>query len=324
MGSIGIVGATGLVGTKMMEIIHQRNVFDGFRISAFASASSAGTTVQLGDREVSVERLQTETIEPGTVLLGATEAEVALRWVPECVEKGAVVVDNSSAYRMDDDVPLVVPEVNAHALVGHKGIVANPNCSTIQLVMVLAPLSDLSPIEWVCVSTYQSVSGSGRQAMEDLFSQEAGEECSEGAPVYHRNVLTEIGTPEDDGYCREETKLIRETAKILRQEFPVFPAAARVPVPVGHTESVTVCFAGPVDPEDAYSVLDETAGVRASSGGLSPSEATGKDEVFVGRIRRHPHHANVVQFWITADNLRKGAALNAVQIAEEILASEAI
>jgi aspartate-semialdehyde dehydrogenase len=321
MGSIGIVGATGLVGTKMMEIVLRRKAFSGFGVRAFASAGSEGTSIEIAGRALSVERLDARTIEPGTVLLGATEADVALRWVPECVERGAVVVDNSSAYRMDERVPLVVPEINAHALAGHEGIVANPNCSTIQLVMALAPLSRLSAIQWVCVSTYQSVSGSGRQALEDLLGQEAGDQPREGCPLYHQNVLTEIGPPGADRYCREETKLVKETAKIMEQDFPVYPAAARVPVTVGHTESVTVRFVDRVDPGQAFAALAEFEGVHASSDGFSPTDAAGRDEVFVGRLRCHPHDANVLQFWVTADNLRKGAALNAAQIAEEILDS---
>lgn len=252
------------------------------------------------------------------IILGATSREVACEWVPDALSKGALVIDNSSAYRMEDGVPLVVPQVNPGSIEDHHRLIANPNCSTIQLVMALAPLLRLSPAEWVSVSTYQSVSGAGGKGIEALLQQEKDGPRPGG---FHRNVICEIGEPDGGGYTPEEMKLVHETSKILGGGSPaIFPSCARVPVAVGHTESVTVKFTGPVTAAEAAGALSAFPGVTTSVLGREPLTAAGTDETFVGRIRNHPTDPTVLQFWVTADNVRKGAALNAVQILELLAA----
>ena len=230
------------------------------------------------------------------------------------------MVDNSSAYRLDESVPLVVPEVNAHAVKGHRGIIANPNCSTIQLVVALAPLCRIAPVEWLSVSTYQAVSGAGGGPLRTLEREwEEGPPFSDGA--FSGRILTEIGDPAPDGYCTEESKLILETRKILEMDFPVYPSCARVPVRTGHTESVTVRFCSAVPADEAVDALSRAPGVRVFEKGVTALTVEGTDFVAVSRIRNHPADSHILQFWVTADNLLKGAALNAVQIAEILLST---
>ncbi len=236
-----------------------------------------------------------------------------------CIEAGALVVDNSSAYRMDPDVLLVVPEVNGHLITGEENIISNPNCSTIQLVVALAPLQQLGRIKWVSVSTYQAVSGAGTPALEELQKQQAGTLPANTADRIHENIITSIDPPDTGGYCSEEVKLMNETCKIMGMYFPVFASAARVPVRTGHTEAVVVKFDNPVRSNEAVSILEESRGVAVSESGSSPLDVEDTDIVVVDRIRNNPGDPSVLQFWVLADNLRKGAALNAVQIAEEYL-----
>jgi aspartate-semialdehyde dehydrogenase len=217
---------------------------------------------------------------------------------------------------MHEDVPLVVPEVNPYAIKARHKLIANPNCSTIQLVMALGPLRGIAPVEWVSVATYQSVSGAGRDGIAALTNQE------NKAPVFnsfHRNVLCEIGFTEPSGYTGEEIKLINETPKILGLQFPVFPSCARVPVKTGHTESVTVKFASKVAAEEVRTILENAPGVDVEDLGCQPVQIEETNHTVIGRIRNHPSDCSIVQFWVTADNIRKGAALNAVQILELIL-----
>lgn len=315
---VGVVGVTGLVGRTMMEILQERS-FPVERFLAFASESSEGRSVSFAGRNIPVLVISPENVRKGTVLFGATSAEVALEWVPPCIDAGAVVVDNSSAFRMDPGVPLVVPEVNGGILKAGDRLVANPNCSTIQLVTALAPLAAAWKIQWVTVSTYQSVSGAGTPAIEELDRQRHGSEPSPGYPKLHDSVVTSIGPPGEDGSCGEEVKLIRETARIMESDFPVYASTARVPVGVGHTESVTVRFSSPVTALDAVNVLSSAPGVTVTRSGTAPGDAAGRDEVFVDRIRNHPDDPCVLQMWVIADNVRKGAALNAIQIAERLL-----
>ena len=214
---------------------------------------------------------------------------------------------------MSAGIPLVVPEVNPHAIPRNPGLIANPNCSTIQLVTALAPLRGLSAIDWVSVSTYQSVSGAGARGIAALENDERE------APAlnrFHRNVVCEIGSISESGYTEEELKLVRETAKIMEADFPVYPAAARVPVGVGHTESVTVRFREAVPAAKARLVLENASGLRVLPLGVQPVTVEGTDQVWVGRLRNHPADPRMLQFWVTSDNVRKGAALNAVQILE--------
>jgi len=313
--TVGVVGATGLVGSKMIEILQERSL-PVKRLLAFASHGGPDRTVSFHGESIPVEIINPGALEKGTVLFGATSSGVAVQWVPPCLPRKVVIIDNSSAFRMSPGVPLVVPEVNPHAIPDDPGLIANPNCSTIQLVMALAPLARLSPIEWVSVSTYQSVSGAGARGVAAL---EAGEGLPPAVDRFHRNVVCEIGDTGESGYTTEETKLVRETVKIMEMDFPVFPAAARVPVGVGHTESVTVRFRERVSSGEAEQALLGSGGIRVARAGVQPVAVEGTDPVWVGRIRNHPTDPRVLQFWVTADNVRKGAALNAVQILEVLL-----
>lgn len=313
--TVGVVGATGLVGSRMIEILQERSL-PVKKLLAFASHAGPGRTVQFHGKPVPVEIINPEALEKGTVLLGATSSAVAREWIPPCIPRGTTIIDNSSAYRMSPDVPLVVPEVNPHAVPERPGLICNPNCSTIQLVTALAPLARLSAISWVAVSTYQSVSGAGAGGLASL---EAHESLPPGLDRFHRNLVCEIGKIGESGYTDEELKLVRETVKIMGMSFPVFPAAARVPVGVGHTESVTVRFNDPVSSALAQRALSGSPGLRVMPHGVQPVTAEGTDPVWVGRLRNHPDDERILQFWVTADNVRKGAALNAVQILECII-----
>jgi aspartate-semialdehyde dehydrogenase len=316
----GVVGVTGLVGRTMMEILQERS-FPVERFLAFASDASAseGRSVRFDGLDCPVQIISPDSISKGTVLFGATSADVAREWIPGCVSAGAVIIDNSSAFRMDPGVPLVVPEVNGGVLTGREGLIANPNCSTIQLVLALAPLAASRKILWVSIATYQSVSGAGTPALEELQRQIRGAAPTEGNPVFSGNVVTSIGPPSGDGYCGEEIKLMMETSRIMGTDFPVYASTARVPVRIGHTEAVTVKFVSPFPSAEAAAVLAASPGVRVSASGVGPVDVEGTDEVFVDRIRNFQGDPSVLQMWVIADNVRKGAALNAVQIAELLL-----
>lgn len=320
MVTVGVVGATGLVGETMIELIQDRS-FPVSSFRAFASGRSEGKTVRYLGAEYPVEIITPGTMCKGMLLFGATSAEVAKRWVPVCRRSGSVIIDNSSAFRMDPSVPLVVPEVNGSLLDGTEDLIANPNCSTIQLVVALSPLSALGRIEWVGVSTYQAVSGAGREALDELSRQQTGHPVPAGGVRLHENVVTSIGDPAEDGYCGEEAKLMKETCKIMGSDFPVYASTARVPVRTGHTEAVTVRFDRRVDPKEAAGLLRNAPGVTLSGHGSGPLDAEGTDPVIVDRLRASPADDRTLQFWVIADNLRKGAALNAVQIAEAWLAA---
>jgi aspartate-semialdehyde dehydrogenase len=301
----------------MIRVLQERS-FPAERIRAFASDRHGDRTISIGNSSYNVEIINPASVGQGTILLGATSSGVARNWIPDCVGNGAVVVDNSSAYRLDDGVPLVVPEVNPGAVRDHRGIIANPNCSTIQLVVAVAPLCELSPVNWLAVSTYQAVSGAGGGALDTLEREwESGSPQPDGE--FAGKVLTEIGDPGEDGYCMEETKLILETRKIMGHDFPVYPSCARVPVRTGHTESVTIRFEDSVSADAVCGTLSGSPGVRLFPEGVTPLTVEGTDFVAVSRVRNHPSDPHVVQFWVTADNLRKGAALNTVQIAELLL-----
>ncbi len=314
----GVVGATGLVGETMIKVLQDRS-FPSLSFHPFASDRSEGKIVLYRNIEYPVEILRPEAINKGMILFGATSANIAKNWVPMCVAAGALVIDNSSAYRMDPDVLLVVPEVNGHLITGQENIIANPNCSTIQLAVALNPLLQLGKIEWVSVSTYQAVSGTGAPALEELKRQQDGTSPVNTADSIHENIITSIGPPDKSGYCGEEVKLMNETCKIMGMDFPIFAATARVPVRTGHTEAVVVKFDNPVHSDEAAGILEESQGVTVSVSGSSPLDVENTDIVIVDRIRNNPGDPSVLQFWVLADNLRKGAALNAVQIAEEYL-----
>jgi aspartate-semialdehyde dehydrogenase len=329
---VAVVGATGAVGEIMRQVLEERN-FPLRAIKFLASERSAGKAIVFQGKSYPVEPLRPEAFQGVDVVLSSTPAAVSREFSPIAARAGAVVVDNSSAWRMDPDVPLVVPEVNAQAL-RHipKGIVANPNCSTIQMVVALGPLHNLARIKRVVVSTYQASSGKGARAMFELEEQIAS--LGRGEPpapaAVHAaqlagNVLPHDWKAGDDGYSEEEWKMVRETRKIMGDErIQVSPTTARVPVRIGHSEAINVEFDKPITPEQAREVLRRSPGVIVVDDyakGEVPLAlaAAGRDEVFVGRIRRDPTVPNGLNLWVVADNLRKGAATNAVQIAEVLV-----
>jgi aspartate-semialdehyde dehydrogenase len=326
---VAVVGATGAVGSTMLGVMGERD-FAADEIVPFASGRSAGRRIDYGDVDLVVQPLSGDSIERFDLVLMSAGSAVSAEWAPRFAEAGAVVVDNSSQWRMDEDVPLVVAEVNPEALDSHRGIVANPNCSTMQLVIALKPILDAAGIERVVVSTYQSVSGTGQRAVEELHDQaQAVLEADELSPpaVYpHRiafNVLPQVETfKQGDDYTTEERKVMRETRKILgREDIGISATCARVPVYTGHSESVNVQTREPLSPEECREVLSEAAGVVVVDDPEHalyplPIEAAGRDDVLVGRIRRDPSHERCLNLWVVGDNLRKGAATNAVQLAE--------
>ena len=328
--NVAIVGATGLVGQEFIKVLVQRN-FPMKSVRLFASDRSAGKRLIVKQEEIGVEETASESFEGIDIALFSAGAQISRHFSPIAAQSGAVVIDNSAAFRMEPDVPLVVPEVNPEDIEWHKGIIANPNCSTIQIVVVLYPLHKVNPIKRIVVSTYQSVSGTGWAAMEELTLQT--KQVLEGQTtiphVYpHQiafNLLPEIDVFLDDGYTREEWKMEYETRKIMHaNDIAISATCVRVPVYIGHSEAVTVEFSSPMLPDDAERILVEAPGVKILDDPTislypQPMAAAGTDEVYVGRIRRDVSHPNGLVMWIVADNIRKGAALNAVQIAEEMI-----
>jgi aspartate-semialdehyde dehydrogenase len=327
---VAIVGATGMVGQEMRKVLEQRG-FPVAGLALLASERSRGRTFEFRGETLPVQVLEEGSFEGIDLALFSAGGSISHKFAPVAVGAGAVVVDNSNAFRMEPDVPLVVPEVNPGAALKHKGIIANPNCSTIQMVVVLQPLHEEFGIQRVVVSTYQSVSGTGKEAVEELLSQvraiEAGEPVI--AEVYpHQiayNCLPHIDVFLDNGYCREEQKMINETRKIMGEpDLALTATTVRVPVLVGHGESVNIQFKKPVGPDEARAVLAESPGVVVVDDPANnlyplPIDCEGSDPSYVGRIRTDFSAPNAVNLWIVSDNLRKGAALNAVQIAELLL-----
>ena len=329
---IAIVGATGAVGELMCRVVIERRL--PFReIRFLASERSAGKPIRFGDQTHTVLALSNEAFRDVDLVLASTPATISRIWSPVAAEAGATVVDNSSAWRMDPEVPLVVPEVNPEALDRiPKGIVANPNCSTIQMVVALKPLHDLAGIKRVVVSTYQASSGKGATGLADLDAQVralgAGHPVPAAAAHIERlagNVLAHDWKMAEEGYSEEEWKMIRETQKILSLlDLAICPTTVRVPVRTGHSESLNVEFVHPLSPEKAKELLGKAPGIQLFDELLGaetpqPLLCLGKDEVFVGRVRRDLSVANGLALWVVADNLRKGAATNAVQIAETLI-----
>ena len=327
---VAIVGATGLVGQEFIRILLQRN-FPMASLRLLASDRSAGRKLPVGNREIEVEETTADSFEGVEIALFSAGAEQSRHFSPIAAKAGTVVVDNSSAWRMEKDVPLVVPEVNPEDIRLHKGIIANPNCSTIQMVVALYPLHKVNPIRRIVVDTYQSVGGTGIAAVEELKTQ--ARQVLEGqATVPHVyphqiafNVLPEIDVFLDNGYTREEWKMLEETRKIMHaDDIAVSATCARVPVMVGHSEAVHVEFSRLMEADEARQILSRAPGVRVLDDpaiSLYPQSwsAVGTDETFVGRIRKDISHPNGLAMWIVADNLRKGAALNTIQIAEEMI-----
>jgi aspartate-semialdehyde dehydrogenase len=326
---VAVVGATGAVGSTILGVMRERS-FPADEVVPFASERSAGRKIDHGDATLTVQPLGAEAIQGFDLALFSAGSGTSEQWTPRFAESGAVVVDNSSMWRMREDVPLVVSEVNPDALDSHRGIVANPNCSTMQMVVALKPILDSVGIERVVVSTYQSVSGTGQRAVEELHDQsEAVLDAKELDPptVYpHQiafNVLPHVETfKEGDDYTTEERKMMAETRKILgRDDIGISATCVRVPVYTGHSESVNVQTREPLSPEDCRDLLSNAPGVVVvddPAHAIYPLavDAAGRDEVLVGRIRRDPSHERCLNMWVVGDNLRKGAALNAVQLAE--------
>jgi aspartate-semialdehyde dehydrogenase len=327
---MAIVGATGLVGQEFINVLEQRD-FPIDSIQLLASDRSAGKKLFVTHREIEVKETVPESFKRIDIALFSAGVEISHYFSPIAAQSGAVVIDNSSAFRMVPTVPLVVPEVNPEDIKWHKGIIANPNCSTIQMVVALYPLHKANPIKRIIVDTYQAVSGTGSAAVEELTAQ--AKQVLDGqatAPhVYpHQiafNVLPEIDVFLDNGYTKEEWKLVEETRKIMHaDDIAISATCVRVPVFMGHGEAIHIEFSQPMSPDEARQILAQAPGVKvlddpAISLYPQPWAAAGTDEVFVGRIRRDASHPNGLTMWVVADNLRKGAALNAIQIAEEMI-----
>jgi aspartate-semialdehyde dehydrogenase len=326
---VAVVGATGAVGSTILGVMRERS-FPADEIVPFASERSAGRRIDYGDEDLKVQPLTEESIQGFDLALFSAGSGTSEEWAPRFADAGAVVVDNSSRWRMEEHVPLVVAEVNPEALDSHRGIVANPNCSTMQMVVALKPILDGPGIERVIVSTYQSVSGTGQRAVEELHDQtQAILDAKELAPpsVYPYqiafNVLPQVETfKEGDDYTTEERKMMAETRKILgRDDIGISATCVRVPVYTGHSESVNVQTRDPISPEECRHLLSNAPGIVVvddPAHAIYPLaiDAAGRDDVLVGRIRRDPSHERCLNMWIVGDNLRKGAATNAVQLAE--------
>src|SRR5438477_3271593 len=328
---VAVVGATGNVGREMLDILTERR-FPADEVVAIASRRSQGVEVSFGEKTLKVKALENYDFSDVDICLMSAGGAVSKEWSPKIGAAGAVVIDNSSAWRMDPDVPLIVPEVNAAAVSGfvRKNIIANPNCSTAQLVVALKPLHDKAVIKRVVVSTYQSVSGAGKDAMDELFSQTKAvyslqeAEASKFPKRIAFNVIPHIDTFMEDGYTREEWKMMAETKKILDPRIKLSATCVRVPVFVGHSEAVNVEFEKPITADEAREILREAPGClvidkHEPGGYITPMEATGEDATYISRIREDATVENGLAMWIVSDNLRKGAALNAVQIAELLI-----
>jgi aspartate-semialdehyde dehydrogenase len=327
---VAILGATGMVGQEFIKVLQQRD-FPMESISLLASDRSAGKKMFVSHREIVVEEVTPKSFKDIDIALFSAGGEVSRYFSPIAAQSGAVVIDNSSAWRMDPKVPLVVPEINVNDIKWHKGIIANPNCSTIQMVVALYPLHKVNPIKRIVAVTYQAVSGTGSAAVEELTEQ--AKQVLEGQTtvphVYpHQiafNILPEIDVFLDNDYTKEEWKMVEEARKIMHaDDIAISAFCVRVPVFIGHSEAVHVEFANSISPDEARRILAQAPGVKvlddpAISLYPQPWSAAGTDEVFVGRIHRDASHSNGLVMWIVSDNVRKGAALNAVQIAEEMI-----
>jgi aspartate-semialdehyde dehydrogenase len=325
---VAVVGATGNVGREMLAILAERT-FPADEVVALASRRSLGVEVSYGDQTLKIKALEHCDFSDVDICLMSAGSAVAKEWAPKVAAAGAVVIDNSSCWRYDSDVPLVVPEVNAHALADFRkrGIIANPNCSTAQLVVALKPLHDKAKIKRVVVSTYQSVSGAGKEAMDELFSQTKavftlGEmEAKKFSTRIAFNLIPQIDVFMEDGFTREEWKMVAETKKILDPKIKLVATCVRVPVFIGHSEAINIEFEQPISADEAREVLRTAPGVlvidkHEPGGYITPYECAGEDATYVSRIREDATVENGLVLWCVSDNLRKGAALNAVQIAE--------
>jgi len=327
---IAVVGATGMVGEVMLQVLAERN-FPITELIPVASEKSVGKQIEYKGKKYTVVGLQTAVEMKPDIALFSAGGETSLAWAPKFAEVGTTVIDNSSAWRMDPTKKLVVPEINASSLTKEDKIIANPNCSTIQMVLALAPLHDKYKIKRIVVSTYQSITGTGVKAVQQLENEYAGEK---GDMAYkyqiHRNAIPQCDVFEDNGYTKEEMKLVRETQKILNDKtIAVTATAVRVPIVGGHSEAVNIQFENDFDVTEIRQILHHTPGVTVQDNLDTftypmPLYAQGKNDVFVGRIRRDESQPNTLNMWIVADNLRKGAATNTIQIAEYLVANNLI
>ena len=332
-----VVGATGAVGQEMIKILEERN-FPLKEIKLLASKRSAGRRLKFKGKDVIVEELTSDSFKDVDIALFSIGAEISKKFAPIAVESKTVVVDNSSAWRMDSGVPLVVPEVNPLALEKHKGIIANPNCSTIQMIVVLKPLHDAVKIRRIVVSSYQSVSGWGREAMEQLHEETVRQLGSETVKQSNSqtvkqvlpyqiafNVIPQIDDFIESGYTKEEIKMVNETRKIMEDDsIQITATCVRVPVYIGHSEAINIETERKLTAKEAREILSKSPGIKViddpkESKYPIPIEAAGKDETFVGRIREDESIPNGLNLWVVSDNLRKGAALNTIQIAELLI-----
>jgi aspartate-semialdehyde dehydrogenase len=334
--NVAVVGATGNVGREMLSILVERG-FPVKEVHAIASRRSLGTEVSFGDKTLKCKDLATFDFSTVDFVIMSAGGTISKEWSPKIGATGAIVIDNSSAWRYDIDCPLIVPEVNGHVLVEYmaktkrKNIIANPNCSTAQMVVALKPLHDHATIKRVVVSTYQSVSGAGKEGMDELWSQTKGKyvpgqefEAKKFTKEIAFNCIPHIDVFMEDGYTKEEWKMVAETKKILDPKIKVTATCVRVPVFVGHCESVNVEFEKPITAEEAMEILRKAPGCmvfdkREDAGYITPQDAAGEDPTFISRIREDGTVENGLNMWVVADNLRKGAALNAIQIAEMIV-----
>jgi len=325
---IAVIGATGNVGREMLDILAQRG-FPADEVVALASRRSIGTEVSFGDRVLKIKAIDNYDFADTDLCLMSAGSAVSKEWAPRIAAQGCVVIDNSSAWRYDADVPLIVPEVNADAVARFpaRNIIANPNCSTAQLVVALKPLHDAATVKRVVVATYQSVSGAGKDAMDELFQQTRAVFVSD--PIVTKkftkriafNIIPHIDSFLDDGFTREEWKMVAETKKILDPRIKLVATCVRVPVFISHSEAVNVEFEKPITADEARELLRRAPGIlvvdkREDAGYITPYEAAGEDATYVSRIREDPTVEHGLVMWVVSDNLRKGAALNAVQIAE--------
>jgi aspartate-semialdehyde dehydrogenase len=330
---VAIVGATGLVGHEFIKVLEQRN-FPMASVSLLASDRSAGKKLKVNHQYVEVRETSPESFKEIDIALFSAGSEISRYFSPIAAQSGTAVVDNSAAFRMVPSVPLVVPEVNVEDIKRHKGIIANPNCSTIQMVVALYPLHKVNPIKRIVVDTYQAVSGTGSAAVEELTTQ--AKQILDGQTtvphVYpHQiafNLLPEIDVFLDNDYTKEEWKMVEETRKIMHADsIAISATCVRAPVFIGHSEAIHVEFSRPMSPDEARRILAQAPGVKIlDDPDISlypqPWPVAGTDEVFVGRIRKDASHPNGLVMWVVADNLRKGAALNTIQIAEEMIKRE--
>jgi aspartate-semialdehyde dehydrogenase len=326
--SVAVVGATGNVGREMLDILAERE-FPAHEVVAIASRRSQGVEVSYGDRTLKIKALEHYDFSAIDICLMSAGSAVSKEWSPKIAAAGAAVIDNSSCWRYDSDVPLVVPEVNADAVAGFRkrGIVANPNCSTAQLVVALKPLHDRAKIKRVVVATYQSVSGAGKEAMDELFAQtksvfQLDEVKAKKFPKRIAfNLVPQIDVFMEDGFTKEEWKMVVETKKILDPKIKLVATCVRVPVFIGHSEAVAIEFENPIAADEARDILRDAPGCividkHEPGGYVTPYEAAGEDATYISRIREDATVENGLAMWIVSDNLRKGAALNAIQIAE--------